>query len=119
MSQNPPDLDYKGRALLNWCREHEKAIRRYDEWMQLREEAIKNHEASGSTEPLPKSLTETPPPRPEPYEEELMTDVSIDMTANGFDASESFTLDRSIADEVVPMADPGIDRAQVSSSWIL
>lgn len=43
-----------------------------------------------------------------------MTDVSIDMTANGFDASESFTLDRSIADETVPMADPGIDRVQVS-----
>lgn len=94
-------------------REHEKAISRYDEWTRLREEAIKNHEASGSTEPLPKSLTDTPPPRPEPYEEEQMTDVSIDMTANGFDASESFTLDRSIADDVVPMADPGIDRAQV------
>jgi serine/threonine-protein phosphatase 2A regulatory subunit B' len=82
--------------------------------MALREEARKNHEQSGSTEPLPRSLTETPPPRPEPYEEEQMTDVSIDMTANGFDASESFTLDRSMADDVVPNADPGIDRPPVS-----
>jgi serine/threonine-protein phosphatase 2A regulatory subunit B' len=81
--------------------------------MALREEARKNHEASGSTEPLPPSVTATPPPRPEPYEEEQMTDVSIDMAANGFDASESFTLDRSIADDVVPNADPGIDRPTV------
>lgn len=106
--------EYRGPPTdISFHREHEKAISRYDEWMKLREEAIKNHQASGSTEPLPRALTETPPPRPEPYEEELMTDVSIDMTANGFDASESFTLDRSIADEVVPMADPGIDRPQV------
>lgn len=47
-----------------------------------------------------------------------MNDVSIDMTANGFDASESFTLDRSIADEVVPMADPGLDRPQVSQCYV-
>jgi len=82
--------------------------------MALREEARKNHEASGSTEPLPPSVTSTPPPRPEPYEEEQMTDVSIDMAANGFDASESFSRDRSIADDVVPNADPGIDRPTVS-----
>lgn len=44
-----------------------------------------------------------------------MTDVSVDMTANGFDASESFTLDRSIAEEHVPVADPGLDRPVVSS----
>ena len=44
-----------------------------------------------------------------------MTDVSVDMTANGFDASESFTLDRSIADEVVPVADPGLDRTTVGT----
>jgi serine/threonine-protein phosphatase 2A regulatory subunit B' len=85
--------------------------------MALREEARKNHEASGSTEPLPLSVTATPPPRPEPYEEEQMTDVSIDMAANGFDASESFTLDRSIADDVVPNADPGIDRPTVCLSF--
>lgn len=81
--------------------------------MKCREDAIKNHEASGSTEPLPAALTEPPPPAPEPFEEEAMADVSIDMTANGFDASESFTLDRSMADDVVPMADPGIDKTQV------
>jgi serine/threonine-protein phosphatase 2A regulatory subunit B' len=83
--------------------------------MALRDEARKNHETLGLTGPLPRSVTDTPPPRPEPYEEEPMTDVSIDMTANGFDASESFTLDRSIAEEVVPNADPGIDRPTVSA----
>ena len=87
--------------------------------MALREEARKNHEASGSTEPLPPSVTATPPPRPEPYEEEQMTDVSIDMAANGFDASESFTLDRSIADDVVPNADPGIDKPTVRRDFIV
>lgn len=46
-----------------------------------------------------------------------MTDVSVDLTANGFDASESFTLDRSIADDVVPLADPGIDRPTVSDAY--
>lgn len=92
-------------------RDAEKAITRYDEWMQLREKAIENHNSSGSSEPLPKELRETPPPKPEPYVDEGMTDVSVDMTANGFDVSESFTLDRSIADDVVPVADPGIDHA--------
>lgn len=43
-----------------------------------------------------------------------MTDVSLDMTANGFDASESFTLDRSLAEDVIPLADPGVDRSPVS-----
>jgi serine/threonine-protein phosphatase 2A regulatory subunit B' len=95
------------------CRDAEKAISRYDEWMQLREQAIANHKASGSTEPLPRSLTETPPPRPPPFHDEDMADVSIDMTANGFDASESFTLDKSVADDIVPNADPEIDRQAV------
>ena len=45
-----------------------------------------------------------------------MTDVSVDMTANGFDASESFTLDRSTADDMVPVADPGMDRPMVKDS---
>jgi len=44
-----------------------------------------------------------------------MTDVSVDMTANGFDASESFTLDRSMAEDMVPVADPGLERPSVSS----
>ena len=45
-----------------------------------------------------------------------MTDVSVDMTANGFDASDSFTLDRTMAEDMVPVADPGLDRPSVSSS---
>jgi serine/threonine-protein phosphatase 2A regulatory subunit B' len=92
---------------------------RYEEWMHLREQAIANHKASGSTEPLPKSLTDAPPPRPEPFVEEEFTDVSVDLTANGFDASESFTLDRAIPDEVVPVADPGIDKPVVSVTILL
>jgi len=81
--------------------------------MQLREQAIANHTASGSSQPLPKSISEAPPPRPPPYEEEEMTDVSVDMTANGFDASESFTLDRSMAEDMVPVADPGLESHSV------
>jgi serine/threonine-protein phosphatase 2A regulatory subunit B' len=87
---------------------------RYDEWMRLREQAMANHAASGSTEPLPKWLTEPPPPRPQPWEDEGMTDVSVDLTANGFDASESFTLDRSLADDLIPVADPGMEQRSVS-----
>lgn len=49
-----------------------------------------------------------------------MMDVSVDMTANGFDPSESFTLDRSIGEEMVPVADPEVDKApslSVSLFW--
>ncbi|WWC87824.1 uncharacterized protein L201_002716 [Kwoniella dendrophila CBS 6074] len=92
----------------------DRAIERHDEWIRLREQAIENHKASGSSQPLPSSLTEPLPPRPEPYEDEPMTDVSVDMTANGFDPSESFTLDRSIGEEHVPLADPEVDRAPTS-----
>jgi serine/threonine-protein phosphatase 2A regulatory subunit B' len=95
--------------------ESEKAVARYDEWLQLREQAIANHKAGGSTDPLPRSLTDTPPPRPPPFMEDDM-DGSVDMTANGFDASESFTLDRSIADDMVPNADPELERQPVSES---
>ncbi|KAK8861525.1 hypothetical protein IAR55_002347 [Kwoniella newhampshirensis] len=92
--------------------EADRAIERYDEWIRLRQQAIENHQASGLTSDLPKSLTEPMPPRPEPYEDEPLTDVSVDMTANGFDPSESFTLDRSLQEDMVPMADPGIDSTQ-------
>lgn len=81
--------------------------------MSLREQAKENYLKSGSTQPMPKALTEDPPPRPEPYQDEDLADVSIDITANGFDASESFTLDRSMADEIVPASDPGLDRPVV------
>ena len=91
-------------------REHEKSVARYEEWMRLRETAIANHSASGSPETLPKWLTEDPPSKPEPFQDEEMMDVSVDMTANGFDASESFTMDRSVlADDMVPVADPGLE----------
>ncbi|OCF34730.1 protein phosphatase 2 (formerly 2A), regulatory subunit B' [Kwoniella heveanensis CBS 569] len=92
----------------------DRAIERYDEWVKLREQAIANHKANHGDAPLPPSLTEPLPPRPEPYEDEPMTDVSVDMTANGFDPSESFTLDRSMGEEMVPVADPGVDRAPMS-----
>lgn len=92
----------------------DRAIQRWEEWMALREQARENHLKSGSTQPLPKALADEPPPRPEPYVEEEMTDVSVDITANGFDASESFTLDRSMADDIVPASDPGLDRPVVS-----
>lgn len=105
-----------GSELISFS-ECERAIQRYDEWMQLREQARINHEQSGSTAPLPKALLEPPPERPEPYQEEDLADVSVDMTANGFDASESFTLDRSIADDIVPDADPGLDRPTVSKNF--
>ena len=87
--------------------------------MRLREQAIANHSASGSSETLPTWLTNGPPLRPEPYQDEEMTDVSVDMTANGFDASESFTLGRSIPEEHVPMADPGLDRPPSSVGRLL
>jgi serine/threonine-protein phosphatase 2A regulatory subunit B' len=101
-----------------FCRESERAIARWEEWMQLREQARENYEKSGSTQPMPKALTEDPPPKPEPYQDEDLTDVSVDITANGFDASESFTLDRSLAEEVVPASDPGVDRIMVSGSIV-
>ncbi|UOH85063.1 hypothetical protein LQV05_001880 [Cryptococcus neoformans] len=91
--------------------ESDRAIERYDEWLQLREQAIQNWETSHPSSPLPERLQEPLPPRPEPYEDEPMMDVSVDMTANGFDPSESFTLDRSIGEEMVPVADPGVDKA--------
>jgi hypothetical protein len=105
------------RCLLTLNSEAEKAISRYDEWVALREEAIANHAKTGSTQPLPLFLQTELPPRPAPYEEEMMTDVSVDMTANGFDG-ESFTLDRSLADDAVPVADPGLERPSVSVVWI-
>jgi hypothetical protein len=36
------------------------------------------------------------------------------MMANGFDISESFTMDKSQAEEIVPVADPGIETRMVS-----
>lgn len=83
----------------------------------LREQAIANHHASGTSAPLPKSLTTEPPPRPESYVDEGACDVSVDMMANGFDISESFTMEKSQADEMVPVADPGIEARTVCPSF--
>lgn len=96
-------------------RECDRAIARHEEWLELREQAIANHKASGSTEPLPKSITNEPPPRPESYVDEGACDVSVDMMANGFDISESFTMEKSQSEEVVPVADPGIEARTVSN----
>lgn len=90
--------------------ESERAIERYDEWLRLREQAIQNWESTHPSLPLPERLQEPPPPRPEPYEDEPMVDVSVEMTADGFDPGESFTLDRSIGEEMVPVADPEVDK---------
>lgn len=91
--------------------ESERAIERYDEWLRLREQAIRNWESTHRSLPLPERLQEPPPPRPEPYEDEPMVDVSVEMTADGFDPGESFTLDRSIGEEMVPVADPEVEKA--------
>ena len=87
--------------------------------MELRDQAIEVHNRTLPDASLPKYLAEAPPPRPEPYQEEQLTDVSVDLTANGFDASESFTLDRSLADDLVPVADPGLERHTVSSAGLI
>lgn len=87
----------------------DKAIARYDEWLVLRDQAIANHKASGSTEPLPQHLREEAPARPEPYEDEGFADISIDLTANGLEAGESFMVDQMSRDDIVPLADPGIE----------
>lgn len=66
---------------------------------------------------LPKHLTDDPPPPPEPYVDEGACDVSVDMIANGFDVSESFTtMDKSQAEELVPVADPGSEARAVGIS---
>lgn len=101
-------------SVLISSRECDRAIARHEEWLVLRERAIANHHASGSAAPLPKSLTTEPPPRPEPYVDEGACDVSVDMIANGFDISESFTMEKSQADEVVPIGDPGMEARTVS-----
>ncbi|BEI82081.1 hypothetical protein CcaverHIS002_0212410 [Cutaneotrichosporon cavernicola] len=91
--------------------EYDRSVARHEEWIAVREQALANYKASGSTLPLPELLSRSPPPRPEPFEED--GDGSVDLTANGFDVSESFTLERSIADDIV--ADPGIEQRSPDS----
>ncbi|RXK41298.1 protein phosphatase 2 (formerly 2A), regulatory subunit B' [Tremella mesenterica] len=116
MEINPEVFDqcqtnYKRQRRLDW----EKSVARYDEWVELREQAITSHKSTHPSEPIPAFLTEPLPARPEDFVEDNMPDLSAELTANGFDASESFTLDRSMADDIVPVADPGMDRPSPTS----
>ena len=90
------------------CREAERAMQRYEEWMQLRDIGIRQCEEKNL--PLPTYLREPPPPPPEPFHDEDVGDVSAEMiqheTAEG---SESFNLERSLADDQVPLADPEVE----------
>lgn len=95
--------------------EYDRMCARYDEWIAVRERALANYTASGSSQPMPELLRQEAPPRPEPFEDD--GDGSIDLTANGFDPSESFTLERSIVEDIVPVADPGIETRTVSGEY--
>lgn len=89
-------------------------MQRYDEWARLREVAIQNH--AGSSAPLPTSLTAPLPPRPGPFEDEDVGDISADLlnqTGQFEGASESFNLERSMQEEHVPVADPGMEKPVV------
>lgn len=91
--------------------EAEKAMMRWDEWVRLRELAVKNY--PGPPEKLPPSLKDPLPPRPQPFVDDDMGDVSADLLNHGgqFEGiSESFQLERSIADDHVPLADPGLEK---------
>ncbi len=87
---------------------------RWDEWVRLREIAIQNY--PGPPETLPSSLKDPLPPRPQPFEDEDMGDVSADLLSHGgqFEGlSESFQMERSIAEDHVPLADPGLEKPAV------
>lgn len=88
--------------------ESQRAIARYDEWLQLRQIAIEQCRSTGC--PVPASLAASPPPRPEPIEDDDLGEVSAEMIHNvTMETSESFNLERSMQDEVVPVADPGLE----------
>jgi serine/threonine-protein phosphatase 2A regulatory subunit B' len=90
---------------------------RWDEWVRLRELAVKNY--PGPPEKLPPSLKDPLPPRPQPFVDDDMGDVSADLLNHGgqFEGiSESFQLERSIADDHVPLADPGLQKPAVSEN---
>ncbi|TXT10918.1 hypothetical protein VHUM_01669 [Vanrija humicola] len=114
MEINPELFDEVSHNYKRQRREdYDRSVARYEEWMVLRDQALANYKASGSSQPLPELLRNSPPPRPEPFEDD--GDGSVDLTQNGFDPSESFTLDRSIADDVVPVADPGLEQRSPTS----
>lgn len=92
--------------------EAERSMQRYEEWMHLREVATKRCQEQGTV--LPVWLRSDPPPPPEPYVDEDVGDVSADMINQ--EASESFNLDGSMAEEHVPLADPEVERAPLHIS---
>lgn len=83
-------------------------MQRHEEWMQLREIGIKRCEEKSL--PLPTWLKEPPPPPPEPFHDEDVGEVSAEMIQHETaEASESFNLERSLADDQVPLADPEVE----------
>lgn len=93
--------------------EYNKALGRYNEWMRLRELAVHNCQANGTA--VPEALKIDPPARPEPLEDEDLGEVSAEMIQNvTMDGSESFNLERSMQEDVVPLADPGMEKPLVS-----
>jgi serine/threonine-protein phosphatase 2A regulatory subunit B' len=76
--------------------------------MQLREIGIRKCEEKNL--PLPTWLKEPPPPPPEPFQDEDVGDVSAEMIQHETaEASESFNLERSLAQDQVPLADPEVE----------
>lgn len=83
-------------------------MQRYEEWMQLREIGIRRCEEQSL--PLPTWLKDPPPPPPEPFHDEDIGEVSAEMIQHETaEASESFNLERSLADDQVPLADPEVE----------
>lgn len=76
--------------------------------MRLREVATQRCQASGSE--LPGWLKWNPPARPEPYHDEDMGEVSAEMIQNETieAGTEGFSMDRSLQDDQVPLADPEV-----------
>ena len=86
-------------------------MQRYEEWMQLREIGIRKCEERSL--PLPTWLKDPPPPPPEPFHDEDVGEVSAEMIQHETaEASESFNLERSLADDQVPLADPEVEGAR-------
>ncbi len=89
---------------------------RWEEWGRLREVAIANHQGDPST--LPASLKEPMPSRPPPFEDEDMGDVSADILNQSaqLDGNESFSMDKAMQEDHVPVADPGLEKAPVGGA---
>jgi len=87
-------------------REQEQAIRRYDAWQKLREQARGN--APGGK--LPTGYVEIehpPPPPPSAVDDADIMDLSMELNAVSIDDVPGDLDERGM--ERVPMADPGVD----------